>query len=115
MSKGSGIPIAIPVADEAVNGKVLDLVPVKLVAHHTEGNNFYTQILAQKEVYEGCCKQFKDLLGEEDFQELNKMPFWDNPKSDEFRSQFINSRRPIIRTLAQERLKLWELLIRYSQ
>eukprot|EP01040_Poterioochromonas_malhamensis_P014489 gene14489-16040_t len=111
----NSIPVAVPVVDKAANGKMLDLVPGKLVAHHTEGNNFYNQILTQKEVYEGFCKQFKDLLGEEDFLELNKMPFWNDPKSDEFRSQFINNRRPIIKTLAQERLKLWELLTKYSQ
>ncbi|RYG95716.1 hypothetical protein EON65_55540, partial [archaeon] len=73
----------------------------------------FSQILVQHEVYQNVCNQFKQFLGEEDFLALNTAPFWNEPNVEEFRSNFINSPRPIIRALAQERLKLWTLLTSY--
>lgn len=109
------IPVAVPVSSEERKAGVMDLFPKKLRTQRDESNDFYNQISTQHEIYDKLCKQFVDFLGEEDFAALNSAPFWNAPKSEEYRSQFINSTRPIIRSLAQERLKLWDLLSQFSR
>lgn len=107
------IAVGVPVDYNGQKIKVLNLFPAKLSSKHKDADALFAQIVAQNEIYDKVCQQFKELLGEDDFVTLNSAPFWNNPKSEEFRSQFINSPRPIIKKMAQERLKLWDLLSRY--
>jgi hypothetical protein len=105
------IPVAFPVPNS--NSILVDTIPQRLLSGNHDAQAIFQEILGQKEIYENACKQFKDLLGIEDFQDLSNSPFWHQPKSDEFRDRFLSSRRPILRTLAVERLKLWDLLLKY--
>jgi hypothetical protein len=84
---------------------------VKITSHSF---STFQEIVSQQNIYQNTVKRFVATLGQEEFDAVNTTMHWNRPDSDAYKRDFLDSKRPVLRQLAEERLHLWNLLFQYS-
>jgi hypothetical protein len=92
----------------------LDESLVGLVKITSHSFSTFQEIVNQQNVYQAVVKRFVATLGQEEFDMVNTSTHWNRPDSDAYKQDFLDSKRPVLRQLAEERLHLWNLLFQYS-
>jgi hypothetical protein len=92
----------------------LDESLVGLVKITSHSFSTFQEIVNQQNVYQAVVKRFVATFGQEEFDAVNTSTHWNRPDSDAYKRDFLDSKRAVLRQLAEERLHLWNLLFQYS-